>query len=63
MLLNYKFARHFLPGFHSDNLKNDMKLGKWWGDVNIVTNICIERANDMSKKKCGRHLFAQVLVP
>lgn len=41
MLLDYKFASHFLPGFHSDNDKNSIKLVTRWGNVN--------KGNDKSK--------------
>lgn len=45
MLLFYKFARYFIPGFHSDNVKNDIKLAVCGEDVNT--------ANDISKKYVG----------
>lgn len=50
MLLFYKFARYFIPGFHSDNVKNDIKLAVCGEDVNT--------ANDISKKYVGNtHLW------
>lgn len=39
MLLFYKFARYFIPGFHSDNVKNGIKLVRCWGNVNMVNDI------------------------
>lgn len=45
MLLDYILARHFLPGFQSDNAKKGMKLAKCREDVNI--------ANDTSKNHVG----------
>lgn len=54
MLLAYKFARHFLPGFHSDNDKHSVKLVTCWGNIN--------KANDISKKHAGGTPFAQVLI-